>query len=477
MKLKTTLMLCAFLGLFGMHAAFSQAFTVSGTVSSQGTNLPLQGVTVSVKGSKVSTVTDQNGAYSIPVPGKGSVLVFTYVNMKAVELTTNDNTPLSLTMETTGGNMEEVVLNVGYSTQRKSVTTGAISSVKARDLERVPNGRIEQALQGRVAGVTIMQNAGQPGAGSTIRVRGITTFGGGNNPLWVVDNVVVDNGAIGYLNQSDIESIEVLKDATSAAIYGTRAATGVILVTTKKGKAGKLSVNYNGFYGTSAPAKRLDLLNATQYATLINEKSIGGGGPVLFPNLASIGLGTDWQKEIFNKDARRFSHELSLSGGTEKSTFYLSFGYQDQQGIVLSDISNYTKKSIRLNSTHKLSRVFTFGESIGYTHQKGKGIGNTNSEFGGPLSSAINLDPITKVVETDPAAIAANSNYNNVNAIRDANGNPYGISLLVGQEMTNPLAYLQTRRGNYNWSDDIVANAYLEVHITKDLMLKSSVGG
>jgi len=291
----------------------------------------------------------------------------------------------------------------------------------------------------------------------------------------VVDGVVVDAGGIGYLNQSDIESIEVLKDAASAAIYGTRAATGVIMVTTKKGVAGKISVSYNGFYGTSGPSKTLNLLNATQYGTLLNERSVAGGGNIIFPNIASLGTGTDWQKAIFNKSARRYSHELSLSGGSEKSTFYLSFGIQDQQGIVASDISNFTQKNIRLNSTHKISKIFTFGETVGYSHQKNVGLGNTNSEYGGPLSSAINLDPITPIVITDP--LIANASPYSVNpVIRDANGNPYGISSIVGQEMTNPLAYMQTRLGNYGWSDNFVGNAFLEAAITKEITIKSSLG-
>src|SRR5690606_7929614 len=219
----------------------------------------------------------------------------------------------------TVGNMDEVVI-VGYGAQRKSVVTGAISSIKSRDLENVPSNRIEQALQGRVSGVMIAQNSGQPGSGSTIRVRGITTFGdGGNNPLWVVDGVVIDQGGIGFINQSDIESIEVLKDASSAAIYGTRAATGVILVTTKKGRAGKLQVSYNGFYGVSSPDTKLDLLNATEYAAILNERSVNGGGGILFPDPASLGKGTDWQDAIFNNDARRYSHELSISGGNDRS--------------------------------------------------------------------------------------------------------------------------------------------------------------
>ena len=455
-------------------SGFGQGIQVKGVVTSADDGQPIPGVSVVVKGTATGITTNIDGVYSLSVPGN-STLVFSFVGLKSQEVAVNNRTTINVVLASTAEAIEEVVV-VGYGTQKKSVVSGAISSIKSKDLEKVSPGRVEQALQGRVSGVTIAANSGQPGSSATIRVRGVTTFGdGGNNPLWVVDGVVVDAGGIGYLNQSDIESIEVLKDAASSAIYGTRAATGVILVTTKKGVAGKLSVSYNGFYGTSAPAKMLNLLNAAQYGALMNERSVAGGGNIVFPNLGSLGTGTDWQKAIFNNDAHRYSHELSLSGGNDKSTFYLSFGIQDQQGIVASDISNFTQKNIRLNSTHKISKIFTFGETVGYTHQKQLGIGNTNSEFGGPLSSAINLDPTTPLVVTDP--LVANAAPYSVNpVIKDTNGNPYGISSIVGQEMTNPLAYIQTRLGNYGWSDNFVGNAYLQATITKDLILKSSVG-
>lgn len=474
----TKRLLCQLLVLFALQltaaSVSAQSILVSGRIS-QADDQPLAGATITVKNGDVSTTSDNDGRFSISVPSESSVLVITYQGMKPVERSIPANREVNVQMElANGGAMEEIVV-VGYGTQRKSVVTGAISSVKAAELENVPNGRIEQSLQGRVSGVTIQQNSGQPGSSSTIRVRGVTTFGGGNNPLWVVDGVVVDAGGIAYLNQNDIESIEVLKDAASAAIYGTRAATGVILITTKKGKAGKLNVSYNGFYGTQAPARKLDLLNATQYATLMNERSVAGGGGIVYPDPASFGKGTDWQDAIFNNDARRYSHEVSMSGGNDRSTFYLSFGIQDQEGIVSSEISNYTRKSFRINSTHKISKVFTLGQTFSYARQKTVGLGNTNSEFGGPLSSAINLDPITKLVVTDPTE-ANGAPYNSNPVFRDANGNPYGISTIVGQEMTNPLAYTQTRLGNYGWSDDFVGNAYLEAAVTKHIRIRSTLG-
>lgn len=477
MKIKTAWLLSAFIVVQSFTSIFAQNLAVSGTVKTKGSNEPLSGASVALKGTSFATLTDVQGHFKLNVPKVGSILVISYIGMATVEHTVSATSGIVIVLEESTSTLTDVIVNVGYGGQKKSVVTGSISSVKAKDIENIPNGRIEQVLQGRVAGVTIAQNSGQPGSTSTVRVRGVTTFGdGGNNPLWVVDGIVVDAGAIGFLNQSDIESVEVLKDAASAAIYGTRAATGVILITTKKGKAGKMTVSYNGFYGTSAPAKLLDLLNATQYGALLNEKSVAGGGNVVFSNLGTLGTGTDWQKAIFNNNAKRSSNEISLSGGTDKSTFYLSFGYSDQQGIVATDISNYNRKSVRLNSTHKISNVFTFGQTLAYTHQKAKGLGNTNSEFGGPLSSAINLDPTTPLVVTDPIA-ASGAPYNSNPVLRDANGNPYGISSIVGQEMTNPVAYIKTQLGNYAWSDDLIGNAYLEIAINKDIKIKSTMGG
>jgi TonB-linked SusC/RagA family outer membrane protein len=473
MKLSKLFVFCVLSVLFSIYGQAQEA-SVKGKVTDE-KGLPIAGVSITIKGTTKSAISDFDGNYQIKV-GSNNTLVYTYVGFASVQESINGRASIAVQLKSQSQDLNEVVV-VGYGSQKKSVVTGAISSVRSKDLEKVPNGRVEQALQGRVSGVTVAASSGQPGSTSTIRVRGVTTFGdASNNPLWVVDGVVVAAGGIGFLNQSDIESMEVLKDAASAAIYGTRAATGVILVTTKKGKSGKLNVNYNGFAGVSSPEKTLNLLNATQYGALMNEKSIAAGGPIVFPNLGVLGVGTDWQKAIFNTSAFRFSHELSISGGSDTSTFYASFGLQDQEGIVSTEISNYNKKNFRLNSTHKLSKIFTFGQTLGFTRQKSVGIGNTNSEFGGPLSSAINLDPTTPLVETDPVKANA-APYSTNPVFRDPNGNPYGISNIVGQEMTNPLAYAKTRLGGFNWSDDFVGNAYLEAAISSHLKVRSTFGG
>ena len=275
--------------LFVVGAAWAQTNEVTGTVMDE-TGMPLPGANIIVQGTSTGTQTDFDGVFSIEA-APGDVLLVSYIGYVTEEIPVGQETDFQVTLTPDAAALEEVVV-VGYGTQKKSVNTGAISSVKAEELEAIPNsGRIEQALQGRVSGVTIAANSGQPGSSSTIRVRGYTTFDtyGGNTPLWVVDGVIVDAGGIGYLNQQDIASIEVLKDAASLAIYGARAASGVILETTKKGAAGKLSVNYTGSMGVSAPENVVKLLNGPQYAAIMNEKSVAAGGPILYPDLSVLG--------------------------------------------------------------------------------------------------------------------------------------------------------------------------------------------
>ncbi|MDP9955639.1 TonB-linked SusC/RagA family outer membrane protein [Epilithonimonas hungarica] len=371
--------------------------------------------------------------------------------------------------------IEEVVV-IGYGTQKKSNVTGAIASLKASDIEDIPAGKPEQVLQGRAAGVSVVTNSGQPGSAATVRVRGITSFGAGSNdPLWVVDGIVVDN--IAWLNQSDIESMEILKDAASAAIYGVSSAKGVILVTTKKGKKGKLTLNYNGSYGVSSAARKLDLLNATQYATIMNEATLNGdpNAQLMFSNPQSLGKGTDWQDVIF-KNASRNNHEFSLNGGSEKSSYYASFGYFDQEGIVMPEISKYKRINARLNSTHKVFDFLTIGQTFSYTHSQSQGI-NANEEFGGPLSSAINLDPITPVVVTDISSQMYPSDYSNQYIVKDPNGNPYGISHWVNQEMANPLAFQYTQLGHKNWDDNFVGNVFAEFKFLDHFTFRPTLNG
>ncbi|GAA4305402.1 TonB-dependent receptor [Compostibacter hankyongensis] len=458
---------------FSASAFFRADTLIRGTVTDE-EGTPLTGVTIQIKGTNRGTVSDVEGHFSFSVP-PGATLVCSYVGYEKKEVFSAGNGPLVIRLSANTSGLNEVVV-VGYGTQKKSVVTGAISSIKAGDLENQQIGRVEQALQGRSSGLTIASSSGAPGAVSTVRIRGITSLNeGASDPLYVVDGVVVGTGNIDYLNPADIASIEVLKDAASAAIYGARSAAGVILVTTKKGGQNGIHVRYSGYFGTQSPAKRLKLLDASQYAGMINEQSVNGGGQPKFDNPSSLGKGTDWQDLVFNNNAWVQDHEVSISGGSEKSTFYSSFGYFDQQGIVATAISEFKRYNIRLNSSHKITKWLTFGQTLGYSHTKNLGGVSGNTDFGGPLSSAIMLDPITLPVITDPAEADAPP-YADQAVERDAHGNPYGISKEVAQQVTNPLAYIQTRKGNYNWSDDIVGNAYLEASPLKGLKLRSTLG-
>lgn len=475
-------------------AIFAQDVKVTGKVTDQTDGGPLPGVTVTIEGTSKATLTDNTGKFAISAPA-GSKLSFRLIGMTTKTVTVTGAEPINVTLAQDSKALSEVVV-VGYGTQKKTVVTGAISGVKAADLENQPVNRVEQSLQGRTSGLTVASTSGSPGAASTVRLRGFTSFGGStdkNAPLWVVDGVVIDNGGIGYLNQSDIESIDVLKDAASAAIYGARSAAGVILVTTKKGKEGNIRVNYSGYYGTAAPAKKLDLLNATQYAQVRNQSIANTNAdllaanpnatltPLPYPNPAALGEGTNWQDLIFNNDARKQNHEVSISGGTDKSTFYTSFGYTTIDGIVATQISKWKRANIRLNSTHKLSKWLTFGENLGYSHSITNGVGPVNREFGGPLSSAINLSPtipsvITTFGGTDPTYNSNQAFYNSTpGALKNGSGNYYGIPAGF-QEMSNPLAYIQKNLGNYNWDHNIVGNVFLEATPIKGLKLRTTGG-
>jgi TonB-dependent starch-binding outer membrane protein SusC len=445
---------------------------ITGRISEEGKGTPLEGVSVIVKGTTQGTITAKGGRFRLEVGDPHAVLVFSVIGYQPREMEAGTRRDIQVTLVSTSQSLNDVVV-IGYGTQKKSAVTGAISSLKSSDLENMPVNRIEESLQGRVSGVMITANSGSPGSPSTVTIRGVTSINN-SNPLYIVDGVPIDVSGLDYLNQADIASIEVLKDAASAAIYGTRAAAGVILITTRKGRPGPMQISYSGVYGAQASTRRLSLLNATQYGTLRNESSVAAGDGVIFPNVQALGKGTDWQNTIFNDDAAIQNHLLSISGGNDRSTYYTSFGYFDQQGIVTTPISYYKRYTAKLNITHKIKDWLNFGNNIAYAYIRSQSVGNTNSPFGGPLSSAINMDPVTPVVITDPAVLARNP-YNTEPVLKDAQGQPYGISNFVGQEITNPLAYIQTQEG-YNWTHNIVGNVFAEVEPVRNVKFRSSIG-
>ncbi len=474
MKSKTVLLLWTCLVLQCLFSAvLAQGLAVTGKVTNNTTGEALEGATVGLKGTTIATTTDRNGFFSLSLPAAGGTIVVSFAGMTSQEKAVTQGGVVNFALETGGSRLDEVVV-IGYGTQRRRDLSASISSVTAKDLKNMPVFRVEQSMQGRIAGVQVTSASGQPGDGARVRIRGTASLTAGTDPIYIIDGVPVEGG-LEYLNQADIESIDVLKDASAAAIYGSRASNGVILITTKKGRQGKVAVTYNGFIGTQAPWRKLSLLNAQEYATLINEMYVNAGKPIRFSDPAALGKGTDWQKEVFNDNAFMQNHELSISGAGERSNYYSSFGYLRQEGIVAPDNSNFERFTARINATYKISNHISFGTNVGYTHIKGVGVG-TNSEYGTPLNRAINLDPITPVVVTDPAVIAQAPYTNSPYIVRDANGNPYGISTLVTSEILNPVAALKVDQ-KYGWSDKIVTNAFLDVEFIKGLKFRSSIGG
>jgi TonB-linked SusC/RagA family outer membrane protein len=435
------------------------------------------GASILEKGTTNGVSTDLNGNFKLSVAGPASVLVVAYIGFNNQEVTVGSQTNINITLTENVKNLNEVVV-VGYGTQKKLTVTGAISSVKATDLQDQQVTRLDDALRGRVTGVSVVQSSGSPGSTPQIRVRGVTSRQN-SDPLYIIDGITVDNGGLDNVNPNDIESIDVLKDA-SAAIYGSRASNGVVIVTTKKGKKGDAVVSYNGYVGVQSPVSKVKLANASQYATLRNQSitndAAAGTTPTLpFPNPSIYGTGTNWQDEIFSNSALIQNHNLNISGATDKVTYYTSFGYLDQKGVVMPDISGYKKFNFTVNTTYKAKKWLTIGENFTYSYTRSKSVGNTNSVFGGPLSSALNLDPITSVLTNNVNGQPNVKDYQQPNIVRNGDGVPYGISPYVAQEITNPLAYAQTRLGNYSDATNLLGSAFVEVEPIAGLKIRSQI--
>ncbi len=465
---------------FSSLDVFGQVTEVKGVVTDATTGETLIGVSITQKGSANGTITDLDGQYSIRVPA-GEVLVFSYVGFDPQEHSVTEST-LDVLMRPSQQLLDEVVV-VGYGVQKKSVVTAAISKVSADELNAAKPSRVEDALKGKVSGVQITQSSGQPGAESKVRIRGIGTVNN-SDPLYIVDGMPVDGG-ISYLNPVDIESVEILKDAASAAIYGARAANGVILVTTKNGMKGKTSISYDFSYGWQNPWKKKAVLNAKEYMVIMNEAEINDGNAPRYTNsqIASAGKGTDWQEETFNYDAPIQNHQVSINGGNEKMQYFLSLGYFDQEGIVGGNYgkSNYNRWSIRSNTTYTAfeteERSFLnkirINMNMAYARGKSTSI-DANSEYGSVLGSALAFNPTVPVYADENTAAAILEEY--PYAVKDKNGNVFSIPPAGFQEIANPVAMLNQPRSEKLNEDKFVGTAWAEIDILPVLKFKSSYG-
>jgi len=385
--------LCILLSSFNLMA---QNKMLKGTILSTKDDTPVSGATITVKGTSTSVAASSDGSFSIEVNSSKVTLVITSVGYAKKEFTVNANqNNISIRLETDQATMGEVVV-VGYGSQRKSDLTGAISSIKGSDLTQLSTQRVDQAIQGRAAGVYVLNTAGAPGANATIRVRGMNSVNGGNDALLVVDGL--QGGTLNSLNPNDIESMEILKDASATAIYGSRGANGVILITTKSGKKGKPIIDYSFSYGSQTLRDKLDLMNAADYAVTRNaDKATRNGSGVPDPvftdqqikEFSSSG-GTDWQDEIY-RTAPIINHQFSISGGSDNTKYLVSAGYLDHQGILIN--SEYKRFSLRSNLYTDINKVVSFGFSWAGSKEQGNSPpygGGTALSF---LGQAVNIAP------------------------------------------------------------------------------------
>ncbi|WP_085537324.1 SusC/RagA family TonB-linked outer membrane protein [Massilibacteroides vaginae] len=461
----------------------AQNVQIKGEILSGSDNFPLPGVNVVVKGTTNGTMTDIDGQFFLSAPDK-SVLVISYIGFKPLEVVADASKPMAIILHEDTELLDEVVV-IGYGVQKKSVVTAAISKVSGDDLEKVSPVRVEDALKGLAAGVQVTTTNGQPGASSKVRIRGTGTINN-TDPLYIVDGMPVDGG-IDNINPNDIASIEVLKDAASGAVYGARAANGVVIVTTKRGTLGRTKVTYDFSYGIQNPWKKRDMLNATQYGTIMNEAAAYAGENPIYSNVNSLGIGTNWQDVLFNDNAPVQNHQLSISGASEKINYYLSAGYYSQDGIIGGnyDKSNYERFALRSNTIYTL-----FDESahrnwlkdmkvtMNATYSRINSIGVTaGSLTGSPLGSAVFMDPTMAVYADENTDYSDRYDYSKYGEpIRDKRtGKLLTIPSGDMNELANPLADLSLP-GKKNNSDKIIATLSAELGIWDNLRYKISWG-
>ena len=437
------------------YLVFAQSIAVTGTVKSNSNAQALKGVSVIVKGTNIGTSTDDEGNFSVKVPKQGTVLVFSNIGYKNQEITVNTETKLEIKLVDAAAVLDEVVINVGYGTQKVTKVSGAISTVKSADIEKLRPVRTEEALQGRASGVNVIQS-GTPGSKPTVLIRGIPSFSG-TDPVVIIDGVPQTLTDLNSINAIDIESINVLKDAATTAIFGVKGGNGVILVTTKSGRKNlKTEVNISSNYGVQEVLNTVGVLNATEYAAIINEGSTVAGGNVIFPNLSTIGVGTDWQKEVF-KTAAMQSHNVSVRGGSDKMSYFLSGGFLSQGGIVGgNDKSIFNRSNFTANLTFNLSNKLKFLFNNTAVILDAKGI--QENSFNSVIGSALNFDPTVSVL----------------NAVPNTTGK-YGFSNLLLSEIFNPLTKLDNTY-NKNLGTKLYGKFEFQYDVTKNLKISTRFG-
>ncbi len=433
--MKKTLLLSIFISLSAF--LFAQKHLITGTVTDG--KAPLPGVSIIIKGTQTGTTTDIDGVYKLDAEDDAT-FVFSFVGFYTQEIPLAKRRFVDIVLAENTENLNEVVV-VAYGTQAKSDLTGSVSSIKAKDIQGIATGSVDQALQGKFAGVLVTPTDGTPGAAAIIRIRGTGTLNN-SNPLFVVDGLLIDD--IDFVNPNDVETVSVLKDASATALYGARGANGVILITTKHGVSGKGQISVSSYYGTQELSKKIPLTNATQYGILRNAAAKNFNQPVPFPNPENLGVGTDWQDFIFQKAPIR-SMNVAARGGNDFMTYSISGDYLKQDGILKG--GDFERYSLRINNEYKVNNYFKVGHNIAV------------------ISSKSNLSPgmIYNAYYAAPTSVVTDTAGKFGNTTSEAN---------VG----NPAAQLYYERYNYTTSFRTVGNVYADVTLMKGLTFRSNVG-
>ncbi|MCL6103752.1 MAG: SusC/RagA family TonB-linked outer membrane protein, partial [Bacteroidetes bacterium] len=414
-----------------------QKKSITGKVTdSSGGSIP--GVSVVVKGTTIGMITDANGNYSLSNIPVNASLQFSFIGMKSQEVKVGGKTTINVKLEDETVGIEDVVV-IGYGTVKKSDLTGSVASIKGNALTVQSAANPMMALQGSASGVRVV-SSGEPGTSPIVKIRGVGTTGN-SDPLYVVDGMMLDD--VNFLNNNDIESIEVLKDASATAIYGSRGANGVILISTKKGSSRKPTFQLNFYEGIQSP-QPFDLVTAAEYGQLINEGNIGQGKPPVYPNPEALGKGTQWFKEVTHQSSMR-DYQLMFNQKTKNSRYYVSVGYYGNPGIV--DKSAYNRYTIRLNNEYNLTDKIKVGHNISFISSSKENLNNDNV-FGW----------LYRVKPTIPV-YDENGNFNDVEV--GSNG--------------NVVAKIYYTNNNTN-TVGAVGNAYLDINFLKDFTFRSSIG-
>lgn len=439
--------------LLYVNTALAQQ-TIEGIVTDAASGEELIGATIKEVGTNNGVVTGLDGSYRLSVASSQSVIEISYIGFVTQTIAVGSRTTIDIQMVEDSEILNEVVV-IGYGEQAKKVATASISKVSSEDLESFSVPNVAQAIQGQVSGVTFKAASGQPGATPQILIRGIGT-NGNNNPMVIVDGLIYDDpGILSALSPDDVQSINILKDGASTAIYGTRGANGVIIVTTKKAEEGKGTLTYSNSFGTQSAWRVPEALDKGQYIELLSEKYTNDGLPVpsAIANGESVPYNTNWMDLIFEETQIR-SHQLSFAKGTATSKFRASFSYVGQDGLIAPEKSNFERITARINSDQDLNDYLTFGQNIFYTQTKGSTIPE-NNEFGTPIADALVYDPLTP-------AFDANAQFG------------FGQSSLVQKEYINPLSRIFISNNEY-LNRQLAGNAFLALEPIKGLTVKTDV--